>query len=64
MFKVIQVICSYGYKLKLPNSMRIHAVNHVSMSELVAEDPIPGQVIVPPPPMVIEGQEEGGRRRL
>lgn len=57
-FKIIQVVSPYAYKLKLPRTMKIHPVFHVSILERVAEDPIPGQVVVPPPPVVIEGQEE------
>lgn len=57
-FRVIQVVSSYAYKLKLPASMKIQPVFHVSLLEPVAEVPIPGQVVVPPPPMEVEGQEE------
>lgn len=37
--------------------MKIHPVVHISLVSPVAENPIPGQVMVPPLPVEVQGQE-------
>jgi hypothetical protein len=49
-FKISQKISPYTYKLKLPPSIKIHLVFHISLLKPLAEDPLPNQVIPPPPP--------------
>jgi hypothetical protein len=48
----------YAYELDLPRGLRIHPVHHVSLFDPVAEDPLPGQVVMPPPPVEVEGDSE------
>lgn len=57
-FKVSQVVSPYAYKLDLPASTKVHPVFHVSLLEPAADNPIPGQVIVPAPPVEVEGHEK------
>ncbi|KAI0994621.1 hypothetical protein K3495_g13560 [Podosphaera aphanis] len=57
-FPVKQIISPYAYCLDLPKSMKIHPVFHVSLLELAASEPVPGQVQLPPPPIIIDGEEE------
>ncbi|KAI1007900.1 hypothetical protein K3495_g324 [Podosphaera aphanis] len=57
-FPVKQVISPYAYCLDLPKSMKFHPVFHVSLLELAASNPVPGQVQLPPPPIIIDGEEE------
>jgi hypothetical protein len=48
----------YAVKLKLPPSMKIHPVRHVSELEPAANDAFPGQRIPPPPPVEVDGEQE------
>ena len=48
----------YTARLRLPDSMRIHSVFHVSLLEHAASDPFPGQRQQPPPPVIVDGMEE------
>lgn len=57
-FTVSRVIGSHAYELKLPNTMKVHPVFHVSLLDPAREDPLPGQVQPPPPPVVVDNEEE------
>ena len=43
-FKVLRRVGSHAYLLKLPATMKIHPVFHVSLLEPCSSDPLPGQV--------------------
>lgn len=57
-FEIMAKISPHAYKLKLPHSMKVHPVFHISLLEPVATDPLPGQVQPPPPPIEVDGQLE------
>ena len=48
----------YATRLRLPETMRIYPIFHVSLLEHAANDPFPGQRAHPPPPVVVDGEEE------
>jgi Chromo (CHRromatin Organisation MOdifier) domain len=54
----VKVVSPWAYELELGNRMRIHPVQHVSLLDLVDEDPLPGQVIPPPPPVEVDEEPE------
>lgn len=55
-FPIVKAVGSHAYKLKLPASMRIHTVFHVSLLSPVIDSPLQGQESLPPPPVVVEGE--------
>ena len=57
-FTIIEVVSDWAYRLDFPKDIRMHSVQHVSLLDPVAEDPLPGQVAPPPPPVEIHGEEE------
>src|SRR5262249_21295761 len=57
-FQILERISPQAYKLKLPPSMKVHPVFHISLLEPTATDPLLGQVQPSPPPVVVEGEEE------
>jgi hypothetical protein len=57
-FSVVKQIKDVAFCLKLPPSMKIHLVFHVSLLEPYKESSISAKFQVPPPPIEIEGQEE------
>lgn len=54
-FEITECVGKYAYKLKLPPSMKIHPVFHVSLLRATANDPLPGQTSGPPP--VVEAED-------
>jgi transposase InsO family protein len=48
----------HAVRLRLPDSMLIHPVFHVSLLEHAANDPFPGQLQLPPPPVEVDGEHE------
>jgi len=60
-YKVIKVISQVTYKLKLPSTLTIHPVFHISLLKAYQENPeeFHDRLIKPPPPLVMsDGQEE------
>ena len=57
-YTVERKISNVAYKIKLPDSMRIHPVFHVSLLEPYKESRIEGRVQPPPPPIVLEDEEQ------
>ena len=57
-FEIIRNINNIAYELRLPPSMKIHPVFHVSLLEPTSTEPLLRQTEPPPPPVAIEGEEE------
>lgn len=57
-FAITDKVGRRAYKLKLPSTMKIHPVFHVSLLEPVHQDTIPGRTQQPPPPVITNGTEE------
>ena len=54
-FKVLYRVGSHAYLLKLPATMKIHPVFHISLLEPCNSDPLPGQVQAKnPPPIIVD----------
>ena len=56
-FEIINSVVTLAYNLRLPPTMKIHPVFHVSLLKTAANDPIPGQHIDPPSPVIVDGEE-------
>ena len=56
-FPVKRAIGSHVYELEFPADIKVHLVQPISILSLVAEDPLPGQIVPPPPPVKVEGEE-------
>ncbi|KAI0995914.1 Transposon Ty3-I Gag-Pol polyprotein [Podosphaera aphanis] len=56
-YKITECIGKYAFKLKLPESAKIHPVFHVSLLSPTASDPLPGQIVGPQP--VLEAGYDG-----
>ncbi|KAK4684314.1 putative transposase, partial [Tremellales sp. Uapishka_1] len=57
-FEIIKQVSTHAYKLKLPTSMRIHPVFHISLLEPHLDNDIEGRIQQPPPPVEIQGEQE------
>lgn len=57
-FQILAQVNAVTFRLKLPDSMRIHPVFHASLLKPFHENSFPGRVLPPPPPVVVEGEEE------
>jgi transposase InsO family protein len=57
-FRIARKISSHVYRLELHDSMQVHPVFHVSLLELAAQNPLPGQRQPAPPPVEIDGEQE------
>jgi hypothetical protein len=51
-FPIIAKLSDVVYRLKLPRTLRIHDVFHISLLEKYRQDTIPGRRRNPPPPIV------------
>jgi hypothetical protein len=57
-FEISKKINDVAFKLKLPNSWKIHDTFHISLLEPFGTDPFPNQRKSPPPTEIIENEEE------
>lgn len=57
-FEVIDKVGTRAFRLKLPETMKIHPVFHVSLLEPFVESTIPGRILAPPPVIEVDGVEE------
>ena len=57
-FKVIRAINPIAFELKLPNTMKIHPVFHISLLEPKTKDLITAHIQEPPPPIIIDNEEQ------
>jgi transposase InsO family protein len=57
-FRIVKRIGKAAFRLKLPASMRIHPVFHVSLLEPFRPNDIPGRTQDPPLPVIVDDQEE------
>jgi transposase InsO family protein len=57
-FRIAKKIGKAAFRLKLPASMRIHPVFHVSLLEPFRPNDIPGRTQDPSPPVIVDNQEE------
>jgi hypothetical protein len=57
-YPILERIGTQAYRLKLPLSMKIHPVFHVSLLDQFVESDIPGRVQPPPPPVIVKDQAE------
>ena len=57
-YKVVKSIGTSAVRLRLPATVQIHPVFHVSLLEQATNDPYPGQIAPPPPAVIVDGEEE------
>ena len=58
-FQIEKKLSNLAYKLKLPHSMRIHPVFHISLLKKFIPNTIQGRITQPPPAIITpEGKEE------
>ena len=57
-YEVVESVGPSAVRLRLPNTVRIHPVFHVSLLAHAANDPLPGQQAPPPPAVIVDGEEE------
>jgi len=59
-YEVVEVISPVNYQLKLPFTVRIHPVFHVSLLKRYVEnsEEFPGRIKGPPPPVQVDGEQE------
>ena len=51
-------MCASAVRLRLPATVQLHPVFHVSLLEHAADDPFPGQIAPPSPAVIVDGEEE------
>lgn len=57
-FEIDEVVSPLAYRLRLPDSAKIHPTIHASLLRPCASDPLPGQNPPPPPPVEIDEEAE------
>uniref|UniRef100_A0A8C2WB23 Gypsy retrotransposon integrase-like protein 1 n=1 Tax=Cyclopterus lumpus TaxID=8103 RepID=A0A8C2WB23_CYCLU len=63
-FEITRVLSPAAVRLRLPTSMRIHPVFHVSRIKPVSHSPLMPPAPVPPPPKIVDGHPQWKVRRL
>ena len=63
-YEVLASIGPNAVRLRLPETMRIHPVFHVSLLAHAANDPLPGQHPPPAPAVIVDGEEEWEVERI
>ena len=57
-YEVIESVGASAVRLRLPATVQLHPVFHVSLLEHAADDPFPKQIAPPPPAVIVDGEEE------
>ncbi|XP_040178120.1 uncharacterized protein LOC120928330, partial [Rana temporaria] len=57
-FQILAQINPVAFRLKLPASMKIHPVFHISLLKPFHENTFSGRTLPPPPPVEVQGEEE------
>ena len=57
-YEVVESISTNAVRLRLPATVQIHPVFHISLLEHAINDPFPGQIAPPPPAVIVDGEEE------
>ena len=57
LYEVLEKV-GHAFRVKLPDSVKVHPVFHASKLRKAATDPLPGQKNDPPPPIEVSGEEE------
>jgi transposase InsO family protein len=57
-FEIVSKIGSSSFKLRLPDTMKIHDVFHASLLESFVPSGLPKRTLPPPPPVVIDDETE------
>ena len=59
-YEIEKIISFYAYWLKLPNTVKIHPIFHMSVLRpaATASDALPGQIQDPPPPVEVDGKDK------
>jgi hypothetical protein len=63
-YEVVEAVGPSAVRLRLPDTVRLHPVFHVSLLEHAASDPFPGQVPPPTPAVIVDGEEEWEVERI
>ena len=63
-YKVVETVGPNAVRLRLPDTVQLHPVFHVSLLELPSGDPFPGQVSPQPLPVIVDGEEEWEVERI
>ena len=57
-YEIEEAVGRSAFKLKLPPTMKIHPMFHVSLLEPHVANTVPGRVVPPPPPEFVDSYEE------
>ena len=57
-YELIESVGTSAVRLRLPATVQLHPVFHVSLLEHAADNLYPGQIAPPPPPIIVDGEEE------
>ena len=57
-YEIVELVGKSAYRLKLPPSMQVHPVFHVSLLEPHVANTFPGRHVPPPPPELVDNYEE------